>query len=54
MNVKQMKDECNALFDRAIGMLEKYAEPTAICKLLLDAASKLVEIGKISPSDKPK
>jgi transitional endoplasmic reticulum ATPase len=54
MNINKLKDECNALFDRAIGKLEKYADPNEICKLLLDAASLLVEIGKNSPPDKPK
>lgn len=49
-----MKNECNALYDRAIVALEKYEEPNSICKLLLDAASILVEIGKISLADKPR
>ena len=54
MNINQLKDECNGLFERAINMLEKYADPNEICKLLLEAASLLVEIGKNSPSDKAK
>jgi len=54
MNINQLKDECNGLFERAIDMLEKYADPNEICKLLLEAASLLVEIGKNSPSDKAK
>ena len=52
MNIKQMKDECNALYDKAIVALEKYEEPNIICKLLLDAASLLVVIGKASSADK--
>ena len=54
MNIHEMKDGCNALFDKAIVALEKYAEPNGICKLLLEAASLLVEIGKASPADKPR
>jgi len=42
------------LFDKAIGMLEKYADPTEICKLLLEAATLLVEIGRNSPVDRAK
>lgn len=53
MNIKQAKDKCNALYEKAIVALEKYEEPNIICKLLLDAASLLVEIGKVSPADKP-
>ena len=48
MNINQLKDECNGLFERAINMLEKYADPNEICKLLLEAASLLVEIGKFN------
>lgn len=54
MNVKQMKDKCNAQYERAIEALEQYADKTEICKLLLDAASILVDIGKVSPADKTK
>ena len=54
MNIQQKKDECNALFEKAIVALEEYADPNGICKMLLDAASLLVEIGKASPADKPR
>ena len=54
MNIQQMKDKCNALYDKAITALEKYADPKDICNMLLDAASILVEIGKASPADKPR
>ncbi len=54
MDIQTKKDECNALFERAIAMLEKYEDPNDICKLLLGAASLLVEIGKNSPADKAK
>ena len=52
MNIQQMKDKCNALYDKAIIALEKYEEPNNICKMLLEAASILVEIGKVSPAEK--
>jgi len=52
MNIKQMKDDCNALFDKAIVAIEHYSDPNEICKMLLEAASLLVEIGKASPVDK--
>lgn len=52
MNIKQMKDGCNALFDKAIVAIEHYSDPNGICKMLLEAASLLVEIGKVSPVDK--
>jgi len=52
MNIKQMKDDCNALFDKAIVAIEHYSDPNEICKMLLEAASLLVEIGKASPADK--
>ena len=54
MIIQQKKDECNALFEKAVVALEKYADPNGICKMLLDAASLLVEIGKASPADKPR
>lgn len=54
MNINQLKSECNALFDRAIKSLEKQADYNEICKLLLDAASLLVEIGRMNPADKAK
>ena len=54
MIIQQKKDECNALFEKAIVALEKHADPNGICKMLLDAASLLVEIGKVSPADKPR
>ena len=54
MNIQQMKDKCNGIYDKAIVALEKYAEPNGICKMLLEAASLLVEIGKVSPADKPR
>lgn len=54
MNIQEMKDRCNALFDRAIIAIEKYEDPNGICKMLLEAASILVEIGKVSPADKPR
>ncbi len=54
MNIQQMKDKCNAQYERAIEALEEYADKMEICKLLLDAASILVEIGKASPVDKPR
>ena len=54
MNIQQTKDKCNALFDKAIVALEKYADPKDICNMLLDAASILVDIGKASPPDKPR
>ena len=47
-----MKDDCNALFDKAIVAIEHYSDPNEICKMLLEAASLLVEIGKASPADK--
>ena len=54
MNIQQIKDECNGLFEIAIDLLEKYDDPNKICKLLLDAASLLVEIGKANPAEKAK
>ena len=54
MNIQEMKDRCNALFDKAIIAIEKYDDPNGICKMLLEAASILVEIGKVSPADKPR
>ena len=54
MNIQEMKDRCNALFDKAIIAIEKYEDPNGICKMLLEAASILVEIGKVSPADKPR
>ena len=54
MSIQLLKDKCNSIFDKAIVALEKYEEPTIICKMLLEAASILVEVGKISPSDKPR
>ena len=54
MNIQQKKNEANTLYSKAIEALEKYEEPNIICKLLLDAATILVEIGKVSPRDKSK
>lgn len=51
-NVQRLKDQCNALYDKAITALEQYEQTNEICKMLLDAASFLVEIGKLSPVDK--
>ena len=54
MIIQQKKNEANALYSKAIALLEEYDTPKEICKLLLDAASKLAEIGKLSPVEKAK
>ena len=54
MNIRDLKDKCNAIYSEAITAIEQYAEPHGICKMLLDAASLLVEIGKQNPTEKKK
>ncbi|MBR2970282.1 MAG: ATP-binding protein [Clostridia bacterium] len=54
MNIQQKKDDYKALLEKAIVAFEKNAEPNDICKMLIDVASILIEIGKASPEDKPR
>lgn len=54
MNIQQKKDDYKALLEKAIVALEKKAETNDICKILIDAASILIEIGKACPEEKPR
>ena len=50
----ELKTKCNAVYGQAINLLENNGDKNEICRKLLDAATFLVEIGKISPVDKEK
>ena len=50
----ELKTKCNAVYGQAINLLENNGDKNEICRKLLDAATFLVEIGKISPADKIK
>lgn len=49
-----IKVKCNAIYGVAIELLEKNGDKNEICRKLLDTATLLVEIGKISSVDKEK
>ena len=53
-NINDLKTKCNALYGRAIELMEQSGDRSEICRGLLAAAEMLVEIGKLSPADKPR
>ena len=54
MNIQLSKDTCNKHYLHVLKQFEAFADITDICKNLLDIASMLIEIGKISFVDKAK
>ena len=54
MQINDLKVKCNALYGESIELLEKNGDKNEICRKLLDTATLLVEIGKISSIDKEK
>lgn len=52
MNVIDLKNKCNADFDRAMTLIEKGGDFKQVRSLLLDVAQQLVDIGKLSVPDR--
>lgn len=54
MNIQLLKDKCNNTYSKILNDFEEFAEVKTICEQLLEVATWLVEISKISPVDKAK
>lgn len=54
MSVQLLKDKCNATYEKILNDIEDFIDVKIICEELLDVATWLVEISKISPIDKAK
>lgn len=54
MNIQLLKDKCNHTYSKILNDFEEFAEVKTICEQLLEVATWLVEISKISPIDKAK
>ena len=52
MNVIDLKNKCNADFDRAMTLIENGGDFKQVRSLLLDVAQQLVDIGKLSVPDR--
>ena len=52
MNVAELKNKCNADFDRAMTWMENDGDVKQVRALLLDVAQRLVDIGKLSSVDR--
>lgn len=52
MNVAELKNKCNADFDRAMTLMENDGDVKQVRALLLDVAQRLVDIGKLSSVDR--
>lgn len=54
MSIIELKQKCNQHYSQAIELIENNGDVQLICKNLLESASLLMEIGKISASEKQK
>lgn len=54
MSVQLLKDKCNATYEKILNDIENFIDVKVICEELLNVATWLVEISKISPIDKAK
>ena len=54
MSIIELKQKCNHHYSQAIELIENNGDVQLICKNLLESASLLMEIGKISASEKQK
>lgn len=54
MYIKELKEQCNASYFKAIELLENGGDSGSTCKYLLEAAEILVKIGNVSFSEKVK
>ena len=54
MSVQLLKDKCNTTYEKILNDIENFIDVKVICEELLNVATWLVEISKISPIDKAK